>query len=451
VEGEAKISDISIVFMKHFFGRMILEYLRFFTKLKLQRVHPKIIGVTGSMGKTSAMHALATIISPSYKTKVTLKGNSESGIPLEILNIKMKNFSCMSWMSALALAPVHAFDDEMYDVLIVEMGIDEPEEPKNMGYLLKIVTPDIGVILNVSSVHTEQFGGDIHAIAKEKGLLVTTMDETRVAVINADDPLVAPLKDQTSALVKTFGKGKNATLRITAYELKGTTTTIIFEYNDIRHTLSFKDQVFFEQYGYIFAAALLVGIQLEISLEDGIKRLQTSYHLPPGRLSVLKGEKQSTIIDSSYNASPSAVKAALQLLKQVKIKGKRIAVLGDMRELGSLAEEKHKEIGVYASQSADVIVLVGPLMKQYALSEIFHTGFSRDNVFQFDTARDVGQFIKGKLLKKNDLVLVKGSQNTIFLETVVYDLMKEKAKAHDLLCRQSPYWEKVKKDFFQKQ
>jgi len=436
--------------MKYVFGRVLLEYLRFFTHIKLSRVKPKIIGVTGSMGKTSAMHALATIISPSFKTKITVKGNSESGIPLEILNIKLKDFSFNSWLQAFIQAPLKAFDDEKFDVLVVEMGIDEPIEPKNMGYLLKIVKPNIGIILNISSVHTQQFGGNLEAIAKEKGLLVTTMDTSGTAIHNSDDPLIAPLEKQTKATVETFGKGKNATVQIKEYIFHNWSTTFVFEYKEKQYKLNFPKQVFFEQYGYIFAASLLAGLQLGISIEEGILRLEQSYHLPPGRLSILKGEKQSMIIDSSYNASPSAVKAALQLLKLVKTKGKKIVVLGDMRELGVLAEEKHKEIAVYAGQSADIVIFVGPLMKQYALPELLRIGFSKDAVFQFDTAEHVGQFIIDTILKKDDVILVKGSQNTIFLETVVAVLMKEKTKAHDLLCRQLPYWQKVKRDFFRK-
>jgi UDP-N-acetylmuramyl pentapeptide synthase len=436
--------------MKQFFGRILLEYLRFFAKQKLSRIHPKIIGVTGSVGKTSAINALHTILSPTLRTKTTFKGNSESGIPLEILNIKLKDFSFFSWLMAFVLAPIRVFDGETYDVLIVEMGVDAPIEPKNMSYLLKIVHPDIGIILNVSAVHTEQFKGDVEAIAMEKGRLVTTMDSAKTAILNGDDRFIQQIQTNIQAEVLTFGRGKNATLRLAGYQVKKFSTTFTYEWLDMTFQLKFADQLFFEEYGYIFAAILLGAWKLGIPFEDAIRILQKEYYLPPGRLSILKGEKQSTIIDSSYNASPVAVSAALNLLKNLSTPGKKIVVLGDMRELGVLAEEKHREIGILTAQSGDYIVLVGPLMKKYALPVILNTGFSKDRVFLFDTARDVGQFIFQKLMKSHDLVLVKGSQNTIFLERVVYELMKEKNRAHTLLCRQSEYWKAVRDEFFSK-
>ena len=436
--------------MKQIFGSIVLSYLRFFAKRKLQIIHPKIIGVTGSVGKTSAIHGLHMIISKHYKTKTTLKGNSESGIPLEILNIKLKDFSMMSWLKAMVLAPIRVFDGESYDVLIVEMGVDAPCEPKNMGYLLKIIQPDIGIILNISAVHTEQFKGDVSAIAKEKGQLVTTMDKTKTAIVNGDDRYLQQMVPNIQAEVLTFGRGKGATLRIVDYQVKKFSTTFTYDWKDKKYQLKFGDQLFFEEYGQIFAAMLLCAWKLGIGIEDAIETLQKEYRLPPGRLSVLKGEKQSTILDSSYNASPAATTAVLNLVKNMSSKGKKILVLGDMRELGILEEEKHKEIGILAAQSGEYIVLVGPIMKKYALPAILNTGFSKDYVYTFNTAKDVGQFVVQKLMKRNDLVLVKGSQNTIFLETVVYELMKEKKKACELLCRQSEYWSRVRKQFFSK-
>jgi UDP-N-acetylmuramoyl-tripeptide--D-alanyl-D-alanine ligase len=434
--------------MKQLFGRIILEYLRFFAKIKLRRINPKIIGVTGSVGKTSAIHGLHTVISKKYKTKTTWKGNSESGIPLEILNIKLKDFSFMSWIRACVVAPMKAFDDESYEVLIVEMGVDAPTEPKNMEYLLKIISPDIGIILNVSAVHTAAFHGNVDAIAKEKGLLVTRLNESKTAIVNGDEHVLQEIQKDIQAEKLLFGRGKNAALRFTGYALNKFSTRFTFEAEGKLYTLKFNDRIFFEEYGYIFAAILLGAWKLDIPFAEAIQILEKEYRLPAGRLSVLKGEKQSTILDSSYNASPAAVAAVLNLVKNIHVSGKKILVLGDMRELGVLEEEKHKEIGVFATQSGEYIILVGPSMKRYALPAIFATGFPKDHVFSFDAAKDVGQFIIKHILKRNDFLVVKGSQNTIFLETVVYDLMKEKNKAHELLCRQSQYWQQVRKKFF---
>ena len=359
--------------MKQFVGSLILAYLRFFAQLKLRKIHPKIIGITGSVGKTSAIHALHEILSKKFKTKTTFKGNSESGIPLEILNIKLKDFSFTSWLKAMILAPIYVFDNETYEVLIVEMGVDAPNEPKNMGYLLKIVQPDIGIILNISAVHTEQFKGDVEAIAKEKSRLVTSMGSSKTAILNGDDHFLQHIQSDLQAEVFTFGKNQSASLRIIKYEVNKFTTRFTYDWLGKPYQLKFIDQLYFEEYGYIFAAILLGACKLGISYDESIRILEQEYRLPPGRLSVLKGEKQSTIIDSSYNSSPVATTAALNLIKHMSPSGKKILVLGDMRELGRLAEEKHKEIGIFASQSGDYIVLIGSLMKKYALPAIFNS------------------------------------------------------------------------------
>jgi len=239
-------------------------------------------------------------------------------------------------------------------------------------------------------------------------------------------------------------------LRCTGYEITKTGTKFTYKRDGKQFSLIFPTQWYFKEYSMLFAAILLTAEEVGISLTDAKKRLEQSYRLPPGRLSVFTGEKGTTILDGSYNASPVAVASTLKLLKDIKSPGRKIVVLGDMRELGGLSEEKHKEVGVLVTQVADEIVLVGPMMKQYALPVVIASGFPKERVFHFDTARDVGQFLLTKRMQKQDMILVKGSQNTIFLEEVVYQLMKEKSQAKTLLCRQSPYWQNIRKRFFAK-
>lgn len=441
--------------MRKIFANFVLSYLRFFAKRKLDKLHPKIIGVTGSVGKTSAISALHTIISPAFKTKTTFKGNSESGIPLEILGIKMKDYSMISWLKALILAPyfsgdalVNSFHDK-FEVLIVEMGVDSPHAPKNMEYLLKIVKPDIGIVLNVEPVHTEQFG-TLEKIAEEKMKLVTSFAKDKTAILNLDNSYIRERVKMVRAKAMGFGYEKdNYELRITNYELKDLNTFFQFKIDGKSYELKFENKIFAKEYGYTFAAAILAAKELGISVDESILRLRNYYVLPAGRLSILKGEKKSTIIDSSYNSSPAALLTALNLLKKMNVRGQKIVVLGDMRELGEFAPEAHEKAGELAFHAADVIVFVGPFMKKYALPKVLKLGFPKDRLFSFEKSKGVGEFLIEKILKEDDLILVKGSQNTIFLEQVVYEIMKEKACAKELLCRQSPYWEEVRRKFFQ--
>jgi UDP-N-acetylmuramoyl-tripeptide--D-alanyl-D-alanine ligase len=442
--------------LKKIASGFVLSYLRFFAKLKLAKIHPKIIGVTGSVGKTSEISALHTIISPALKTKTTFKGNSESGIPLEILGIRMKDYSTISWFKTLILAPyfsgdalVNSFHDK-FEVLIVEMGVDSPYEPKNMEYLLKIVEPDIGIVLNVEPVHTEQFGS-VEKIAEEKMKLAISLSAKQTAILNLDNSYIRAHKKDVKAKVVGFGfEDNNYELQITNYELNGLNTNFQFTYCEEKYELKFENKIFAKEYGYIFAAAILAAKELGVSIDESILRLRNFYVLPPGRLSVLKGEKNSTIIDSSYNSSPTALLTAFNLFKDMKITGKKIVVLGDMRELGSLAPEEHEKIGKMLFGYPDFVIFVGSLMKKYAEPALINTGYSKDKIFSFEKAKGVGEFILKELLGNGDLVLVKGSQNTIFLEQVVYEIMKEKMRAKELLCRQSEYWEKVRQNFFSK-
>lgn len=430
----------------------VLAYLRFFAKLKLLHLRPKTIGVTGSVGKTSAIKALHTVISPDFKTKTTFKGNSESGIPLEILGIKMKNYSVWSWLKAMVTAPFYAIGPASggpLQILIVEMGVDAPTEPKNMSYLLKILKPDIGIVLNVEPVHTEQFNGDIEKIAAEKGLLVTSMSENKTAIVNGDNPYLQKIIPQIKAKTLLFGFAKNSNynLEISNYNSSDFHTTFEFTCGHEKHILQFENKLFFKEYGFVFAAAILAARELGIEINAALKRLE-KYSLPPGRLTPLSGEKNSTIIDSSYNSSPAACLAVLGLIKNMVVKGNKILVLGDMRELGVLAKVEHERIVKEAAKIGDYIILIGPQMKKYGFQTLLDHGFPANRLFWFEKSKGAGEFINNQILQENDLILVKGSQNLIFLEEIMFELMLEKEKAHEVLCRQSEYWQKVRADFF---
>src|SRR3989344_4260216 len=307
----------------------VLRYLRFFAKLQLRKISPDIIGVTGSVGKTTTTLAIGAILASKYKTKVCAGVNSESGIPLNILGLKLTNYSAWDWLRVMLLAPVMlVINWRRYEKYVVEMGVDEPETPKNMGYLLTIVRPRVGVFLNVAAVHTQQFGS-VQAIAREKGKLIAQLPGNGVAVLNQNDPLVWQWAEKIKAKVVPFTDD----------------------------------------------AAMAVGKVFGISKKVEFKSA-------PGRMSVIPGIKNSLIIDSSYNASRESMFKALEVLASYKDK-RRVAALGDMRELGELAETEHKAVAEKAKSIADVIVTVGPLMKQYLGAK-----------YSFMSSREAGKFIK---------------------------------------------------------
>ena len=152
---------------------------------------------------------------------------------------------------------------------------------------------------------------------------------------------------------------------------------------------------------------------------------------------LISGIKDTMIIDDSYNSSPVAAEVALQTLKKVEAK-RKIVALGDMRELGSYAKEEHQKLGKSVATVADILITVGPLSRD-TVQGALDAGMDEKNIFQFDDSQKAGKFLE-TILKEGDIVLVKGSQNTIFMERLVLEIMKHPERAEELLVRQEEEW-----------
>ena len=395
--------------MKPQLSLLILVYLRFFARLQLgkirflQKIKGKnldIVGITGSAGKSSTLTACQSVFSKNFRVKTNHGYNSESGLPLSIIGLKINDYSYLSWLKIIFLAPFKfILNWSAYDILILEMGIDSPQWPKNMDYLLSVVQPNIGIFLNVSPVHMFNFNS-LEDIAQEKAKLV---NQAKVAIINPADKLV--LK---------FTQNKNL-IKLTPVEIKFTN----YHLPDV--------------YQVGFGAALSLAQLFHIPRSQAITNLQQNFSLPPSRSSLLDGIQHTTIIDSSYNSSPIAAAKLLNFLSTFP--GRKIAVLGDMRELGSSTAPQHRQIYQLALKSADLIISVGPETTAY-----FGT-----KAHKFTYWWQAADFLKSKI-KSGDTILVKGSQNTIYLEELVKTILARPADATKI-CRQSPWWLKTKSKF----
>jgi len=388
---------------------LVLNYIKFFAKLQLskvkflQRIKRKqldIVGITGSAGKSSTLIACQSVLSSHIKVKTNDGYNSESGLPLSIIGLKIKNYSFFSWAKILLLSPLKILTNwQSYDVLILEMGVDSPIWPHNMDYLLSIVKPNIGIFLNISAVHLNKFNS-LNQIAQEKAKLI---NQAKTAIINVSDKLV-----------KKYSQNKN----------------II---NLIPTKIKFDQFYLPDIYQISFGAALSLARIFNINYNDAVKNLQTNFSLPSSRSSILDGIKNTTIIDSSYNSSPIACLEMLKFLETFKTK--KIAVLGDMRELGSLTESEHSNIYQEALKTADLLISVGPETKKYF----------GDKSTKFDYWWQAVEFLKQQI-KGGETILIKGSQNTIFLEELVKSILQDPSDSSKL-CRQSPWWLKTKQKF----
>jgi len=390
--------------MKNKLGLLVLCWLRFWAKLKLSVCRPMIIGVTGSAGKTSTHQAMGLILKDNFKkVKISQRANSESGIPADILGMHFDNYSLLEWLKICLKAPIQLIKSPNFKYYLVEMGVDEPRPPKNMEYLLTIIQPQIGVLLNVLPVHIQQFGS-VSEVKKEKTKLIN--------------------KKFNQKLKKVIDMTKKQ--KLPSYEVSLEKT--VFDFFGNLMTLPYPVPEFYKK---TFGAAYQMGLALGVKPDRIIESLK-KYELPKGRGRLMTGVKDSLIIDSSYNSSLGPTVDSLRLLGQIAGKRRKVAVLGDMRELGGLAGQEHKKLSSIAIKEVDLVITVGSLTREY---------FDK-KVKNFSNAIEAGRWLL-KMIKKDDLILIKGSQNTIFLEETVKVLLKNKKDANQL-CRQSEYWMRIK-------
>ncbi|CAN5196648.1 UDP-N-acetylmuramoyl-tripeptide--D-alanyl-D-alanine ligase [soil metagenome] len=448
---------------------LVLSYLRFFARLALALHQPIVIGIAGSVGKSSTRNALYAVLKDYFPTKMVY-GNSETGIPLGILGIHHNGFSVLHWGMNILKAPFGILYLRKTKYLIVEMGIDEPFAPKNMSYLLTIVKPHIALSLNVSATHTLQFEKVIpknhhftsnaekrefliNKIAQEDTKIISQSD-CLLGIINKDDyhlqqALCPYLKENTKTTIQTFGKEKTNAVWYESVKISENGSVFSFGIADDEKTLTFTFPTLFlpREYQELFAAVILVGKYFSLSHSQIQLALEKNFALPKGRASLLQGINQSLIIDSSYNASKDAVLAFLSLLETLKTETERPVVLlfGDMRELGEESKIEHEEVALRIAEVVDYVYLVGSMTKQYVLP-IMENKPQVKKVLWFSSALAAGKHLQ-ESLPKNALILIKGSQNTLFLEEAIPYILQNKHDA-EKLCRQEAYWKETKQKYF---
>lgn len=435
----------------------VLLWLRFWARLALRIVNPVIIGITGSAGKTSARDMIGKIAKLKFKrVKISEKANSESGIPADILGLHFTDYSPIDWLRVCFLAPIKAIIfyfllSTHYDCYVVEMGVDEPIPPKNMDYLLTILKPQVGILLNVLPVHTAQFGRQlgiknqnelIKAIAGEKGRLLLDNSNLKTGIINFEllESGLIQKTDKTNFI--TFGKSEKADVNIVDFNSSPMGTTLVLQFNKINYEIKIDKYALPDYYGETLAAAFATGAALLINPLKIVGTLAEKFTLPAGRGQLLKGINNSIIIDSSYSSSRGPVIGSLELLKKIAENKIKIAILGDMRELGRQAKIEHETVAKKIMETTDKVILVGPLMKKYILPILEQNNFWGK---WFITAGEAAAYIKNNL-PKNSVILIKGSQNTIFLEIVVETLLADKNDIQKL-CRRGKFWDRQRTVF----
>ncbi|MCP6719853.1 MAG: Mur ligase family protein [Patescibacteria group bacterium] len=425
--------------MRNPFIKILAWKLKILARLTLRRYKPGIVGVTGNVGKTSTKAALVTVLGHSRRVRVSLKSfNNELGLPLTILGDWDSTGGLFFWFRVItsSLFQIFVKNPSYPEILVLEYGVDRPGD---MKYLLDVARPHIGVVtaLGEIPVHVEFFAGP-EAVAQEKLKLVKSLPVTGFSVLNADDIAVLEMKKESRAHPMTFGFSGGVDIRISGFQnhfdkkFTGITFKLRYGGNSVSVRLT---KVLSRAHAYAAAAAVAVGLIYGMNLAK-IADALSGYRSPPGRLRALGGIKESVIIDDTYNASPVAMHEALDTLRSLKAK-RKIAVLGDMLELGKYTIEAHKGAGRLAAKSTDLLFTVGTRAKFIAESAV-RAGFPRKKVLSFMSVRECGRRLQEEI-RKEDLILVKGSQS-VRMERVVKEVMAEPARARELLVRQSGRW-----------
>lgn len=411
---------------------------------KLIKMHnPTIIGITGSVGKTSVRNAIAHVLSKKFHVRATIKNyNNEFGLPLTIIGKESAGKSLFGWLNVLLSQPT-----DFPDVLVLEYGIDHPGD---MKYLCDIAAPDISVFTRVSPVHAEFFSS-VESLIEEKAQLLEHTSEDGLVLLNADDPRVRALDGHTKASVLTYGFSSSADLHVSDYHLK-TREDYSFEPGETFSTIQAKvkdsngDVLDIELENMlgttgvsIFLPAIAIAKHMGMTHEEILNALPDT-QFEPGRMNPLPGIKGSLIIDSSYNAAPASMNAALDILGEFQPAepARRIAVLGDMAELGKYTDEEHRLVGLKVAEvGVGLLVTVGEKAQGIRRGAI-EAGVPEEDTQQFNNAQEAGRWLD-RQLKKGDIVLVKGSQS-VRMEKVVKDIMAEPLHAKTQLVRQSQAW-----------
>ncbi len=345
------------------------------------------IGITGSVGKTSTKELAADLLARKYTVlKNPGNRNNEIGLPLTLLEL-----------------------GEQHDCAVLEMGFYVPGE---IQLLCKIAQPQIGVVTNVGTVHAERAGSQ-EVIARGKAELVQSLPPAPAgtAILNMDDPWVLTMFGKTHAKVLSYGVEGSADLaasQIKSHGLDGISCVLTYagEEHAIRSPLIGE----FSVYTLLRAAAvgLVAGLDwqtIERALADGQMDL---------RMRKLPLSNGVMVIDDTYNASPASTNAALALLKSLQ--GRRVAILGDMLELGPYEESGHQSVGETAATAADLLILIGPRSKITADAAV-RAGLPEEQIQWFPDSRAAAQ-PAAELIQTGDVVLVKGS-NSMHMDQII--------------------------------
>jgi UDP-N-acetylmuramoyl-tripeptide--D-alanyl-D-alanine ligase len=361
--------------------RDTLQALQDLARAERRQFHGTVVAITGSNGKTTVKEMTAAVLQTRFATfKSPGNLNNHIGLPLALLH----------------LAPTH-------EVAVCEMGMNHLGE---IRLLCDIAQPHLGVVTNIALAHVG-YVGSLERIQQAKGELIAALDPSGVAIVNADDPRTLALGRQAPCRVLTFGTADEATVRgrVRADHglqgvhcelyIDGATWEVHLPLPGMHHLMN-------------ALAATAVGIALQVPAADIVAGLQT-YRGIYGRLAIRRGQEGVTLIDDTYNANPHSMRVALDLLARVPVSSRRLAVLGDMLELGEVAPALHREVGALVQHSGVHHLIVLGELARYIAEGAQEAGLAPAHIHYATSQEEVLALLR-RLQCPQDVILLKGSR-----------------------------------------
>ncbi len=394
---------------------LVANYFRFFAIIQLAIWKPRIIVITGSSGKTTLLNLIESQIRD--KARYSHQANSSFGIPFDILGLHRTNLMHVEWIYLFLAAPLKAFKFPYKEKLyIVEADCDRPHEGKFLAMLLK---PEVTLWVSCSRTHSMNFDNfpDVDgAIADEFGFFLE--NTTKFAIVNGDSELISKQLNRLKVPVETIQKKGH----LNDYKIVNNKTEFEIDNKKFAFNVLLPEEVFYA-IAMLNSLTKYLGVEV-INFED--------FSLPPGRSSVFSGIKNTTIIDSTYNATPDGMAAILHMFNLYPSVNKWV-VIGDMIELGNEEQEEHEKLAEFlASVKLSKIILMGPRVVKYTYPKLQ----SANLIEKFIVPKEALDCLE-KNIAGGEVILFKGAR---FLEGVIEHLLADKNDATKL-CRREKAWQ----------
>ena len=424
--------------------KIVKKIFQYEASLILKKYKPKIIAITGSVGKTMTREDVYLVLSKKFFVRKNEKSFTvELGIPLTIIGCPVGTMSPIQLVKNIFLGLKLLVYKNVYpDWLVLEIDGDKPGD---LSFVNSFLSVDILIMTAIGEVpsHVESFY-DVDKFFLEKKFIVDSVKREGTIIYNADDLQVSNLLQDVVLKKISCGVGSESLIQGSDFKVlyssdkttsipTGMSFEIISDHNTSPITI-FGSVGIHNEYACLLATAL--GLEFGINFKEICSSLNKYKNLP-GRMSLISGLKDTIIIDDSYNASPIAMSEALFVFGRLTSTKKKIAVLGDMFELGKYSSDEHRKIAILLKDTVSNVICVGLRMRKLG-EELLSLGFKESCIISVDSSEEAGKELQ-KILEVGDMVLVKGSQ-TMRMEKVVEEVMRHPEDKEKLLVRQEKEW-----------